>query len=84
MLFSIKRARTYNGTSISYLKTIVRDPYQSDWMNMVHLFKYVRVTTDLSLILISDKSGILKWYIRVSYVVYLNIRGDNGVGLTMI
>ena len=30
---------------------------------MVNMFKYVRVTKYLPLILISEKSGILKWYI---------------------
>ena len=60
MLFDTKRARPDTGTSISYLTTRVRDPDQSDWMNMLHLLKYVIGTKYLPLMLISDKSGILK------------------------
>ena len=50
---------------------------------MVRLFKYVRDTKTIPLILISDKSVILKWYIDKSYTVHTNMRGNNGVVLTM-
>ena len=63
ILFATKIARLDTGTSISYLITRVRYPYKGNWMNMVNLFKNVRCTNDLPLILSAYKSGIIKWYI---------------------
>ena len=83
MLFATKRARPDTGTAISYLTKRVREPDQSDWMKMVHLFKYVRGTKDLPLILSVDKSGILKCYIDGFHAVHPNMRVNTGVGLTM-
>ena len=54
MLFATKRSHPDAGTAISYLTTRVREPDISNWMNMVHLFKYVRDTKDLPLILSKD------------------------------
>ena len=64
ILFAAKISGPDTGTAISYLTTRVIEPDQSDWQNMVHLFKYIRVTKYLPLILSADKSGILKWYIN--------------------
>ena len=50
---------------------------------MVHLFKYIRGTNDLPIILSADKRGILKWYIDGSHAVYPNMRGYTGGGMTM-
>ena len=50
---------------------------------MVHLFKYVRGTKYLPLILSVDKSGMLKWYIVGLHAVNPNMRGHTGGGLTM-
>ena len=83
MLFATKIARPDTGTAISYLTTRVIDPDQSNWMKMVHLFKFVRVDNDLPLILSVDKSGILKWYIDGSHVVHPNMRGHTGKGPTI-
>ena len=83
MLFATKIARTDTGTSISYLTKRVRDPYQSDWLKMVHLFKYVRGTKYLPLILSEDKGGMLKWYIDGSHAVHTNMRRHAGGGLAM-
>ena len=63
MLFATKITRPDTGTVISYLTTRVRDPYQSDRLKMVHLLNYVIGTKDLPLILSSDNSVMLKWYI---------------------
>ena len=83
MLFPKKRARQDTGTSISYLMKRVRDTDQISWMNMVHLFNYVRGTKDLPLIISAYKSGMIKWYIDGSYVVRPNMRVRTGRGLKM-
>ena len=83
MLFATKRARPDTGTLISYPATRVTESDQSDQLDIVHIFKYVRGTKDLPLILGSDKSGILKWYIDGSHEVHPTIRGHTGEGLIM-
>ena len=83
MLFATERALPDTGTTISYLVTRVIDTDQINCLKMVRLFKYVRDTETISLILIEDKSVILKWYIDESYTVHPNMRGNNGLVLTM-
>ena len=83
MLFATERALPDTGTTISYLVTRVRDTDQRNFLKMVLLFKYVRDTKTIPLILISDKSVILKWYVDRSHSVHPNIREGIGVGLTM-
>ena len=51
MLFTTKISLTDTGIAIYYLIKIVRETDQIDWMKMVHLFKYVRGTKDIPLIL---------------------------------
>ena len=50
---------------------------------MVHLFKSVRGTKDITFILSAGKSGIIKCYIDVSHEVNPNMRGHTGGGLEM-
>ena len=50
---------------------------------MVQLFKYVRGTKYIILILNTDRILMLKWYIDGSYALHHNRRGRIGVGLTM-
>ena len=83
MLLATKRTRQDTGTSIYYLMTRVKEPDQSDWMNMAHILKYVRGTKDTPIIRSTHKSGMLKWYIDRSHVVHTNMRGNTGGGLTM-
>ena len=83
MLFATERALPDTGTTISYLVTRVRDTDQRNFLKMVLLFKYVRDTKTIPLILSADKSVILKWYIDESYTVHPTMRGNNGVVLTM-
>ena len=45
--------------------------------------KYIKKTIDLSLILIINSNGILKWWVDVSFAVYPNMREHSGDGLSM-
>ena len=83
MLLATTRARPDTGLSISSLTTRVRDPSKQDWKKLVHLFKYLRETQDIPLIIQADGSGILKWYVDASHGVHPNMRGHTGGGLTM-
>ena len=81
MFFNTKLSRTDTVTAIYYLTTRVRDPDQSGCLKMVHLFKYVRETKYLPLILSAENIGTFKCYIGGLYAVHPNIMGHTGVGL---
>ena len=83
MLFTTKIEIPDTGTVISYITTRAREPYQSNWLKMVRIFKYIRVTKYLPLILSVDNSTMINWYIYGSYCVHPNMRGHTGGGLTM-
>ena len=83
MLFDTKRALTDTGIAISYLTTIVIDPDKINWMKMVYLFKYVRGTKYLPLILSAYNIVMLKWYIFGYHAVHPNVMVHTGGGLTM-
>ena len=44
--------------------------------------KYIRGTRDIPLILSANVSGVLKWWIYVSYAVHSNMRGHTGGGFS--
>ena len=84
ILFPTKRARPNTGTAIFHLTTRVIYPDQRNWLKMVYLFKYVRGTKYIPLILSADKSVMLQWYIDGSYTVRPNMREHSGGGLKMV
>ena len=50
---------------------------------MKHLVKYIRGAKELPLLLGANRTGMLKWWINVSYAVHLNLRGHSGGGIFM-
>ena len=50
---------------------------------MVHIFKYVRDTKYLPLIISADNIGMLKFCIDVSHAVHSNMSVHTGGGMTM-
>jgi hypothetical protein len=82
-LYATKRARPDTGTAIAFLTTRVREPDKDDWAKMCHLMKYLRGTHELPLILSTDGSGILKWWVDASFAVHPNMRGHSGGGLSL-
>ena len=75
ILFTTKRARPDTGLSISFITTRVRYPSKQDWNKLVHLFKCLRGTQYIPLIIRADGSGILKWYVDASHGVHPKMRG---------
>jgi hypothetical protein len=82
-LYVTKRARPDTCTAVAFLTTRVRTPDLEDWSKLTHLMKYLRSTRDLPLILSSNGSGILKWWIDGSFATHPNMRGHTGGGLSM-
>jgi hypothetical protein len=82
-LFATKRARPDTCTAIAFLQTRVREPDKDDWKKLSHLMKYLRGTKTLPLILGSNGTGILKWWIDAAFAVHPNMRGHSGGGLSL-
>jgi hypothetical protein len=78
MLYSTKQDRPDTCTAIAFLTTRVRAPDKDDWNKLVHLMRYIRGTRTMLLILSANGSGILKWWVDVSFVVHPNMCGHSG------
>ena len=60
VLFTNKRARPDTGTAVSFFTTIVKYPYQNNWLKLAHLMMYIRGTIYLHLTLSANGTGVLK------------------------
>jgi hypothetical protein len=61
----------------------VREPDKDYWSKLVHLMRYIRCTHTIPLILSTNVSGILKWWVDASFTVHPNMRGHSGGGLSL-
>jgi hypothetical protein len=59
-----KHARLDVSTAIAFLTTRVRAPDVDDWKKLSHLMEYLRVDRLCPLILSTDGSGVLMWYVN--------------------
>ncbi len=83
-LYLVMRAKPDASVSIAFLTTRVRSPdVEDDWKKLGHLIEYLRATVDMPLILGSDKTGVLNWYVDASFAVHPNMRGHTGGALTL-
>ncbi len=82
-LYVSKRARPDVSTATAFLTTRVRDPDINDWRKLSHLMEYLRVDRLRPLILSTDGSGVLMWYVDASFAVHPNMCSHTGGGLTM-
>ncbi len=82
-LYVVKCARPDASVAIAFLTTRVRSPDVDDWKKLKHLIDYLRATVDMPLILGSNSSGVLNWYVDASFAVHSNMRGHTGGGLTL-
>jgi hypothetical protein len=82
-LYVSKRARLDVSTAIAFLTTRFRAPDIDDWRKLSHLMEYLRVDRLPPLIMSTDGSGVLMWYLNASFAVHSNMRSHTGRGLTM-
>ena len=82
-LYVSKRARLDVSTAIAFLTTRVRAPDVDDWRKLSHLMEYLRVDRLCPLILSTDGSGVLMWYVDASFAVHPNMRSHTGGVFTM-
>ena len=78
-----KLARLDGSTAIAFVTTRVRAPDINDWRKLSHLMEYLRVDRLRPLILSTNGSGVLMWYVNASFAVHPNMRSHTGGGLTL-
>ena len=82
-LYATKQSRPNTCTAVQFLTTIVRALDLDDWAKMAHMMKYIRSTRTLPLIISSNGSGILKWWVDSLCAVHPNMRGNSSRGLSL-
>jgi hypothetical protein len=82
-LYVSKHARLDVSMAIAFLTTRVRAPDVDDWRKLSHLVEYLRVDRLCPLILSTNGSGVLMWYVDASFAVHPNMCSHTGGGLTM-
>jgi hypothetical protein len=82
-LYATKCARPVTCTAITFLMMRVQAPNKDDWNKLVHLMKYLRGRRTMLLILSTNSSGILKWWVDASFTVHPNMLGHSGGGLSL-
>ena len=83
LLFAAKRARPDLQTAIAFLCTRVKSPDTDDWKKLVRVLGYLKDTIFLPLILGSDGTGNMYWYVDASFAVHHNMRSHTGGMLTL-
>ena len=82
LLFAAKRARPDLQTAIAFLCTRVKSPDLDDWKKLIRVLSYLRDTIFLPLVLGSDGSGNMYWYVDASFAVHNNMRSHTGAMMT--
>ena len=78
-----KHVRLDVSTAIAFLTTRVRAPDVIDWRKLSHLMEYLRVNRSKPLILSTDGSRVLMWFVNTSFAVHPNMCSRTGRALTM-
>ena len=82
-LYATKRARPDTCTVIAFLRTKVWEPDLDNWKKLSHMMRYIKGTRKLPLILSSDGTHILKWWVDAAFAVHPNMRGHYWGGLSL-
>jgi hypothetical protein len=83
ILYIVKRARPDAALANAFLTTRVREPDEDDWRKLEHLITYLRSTCELPLVLGATQTGVLHWYVDVSFAVHQDMKGQTGGALTL-
>ena len=82
-LFLCKRAIPDIQPTIVVLCTILKQPNQVDWKNLLRFMTYLVGTQELCLTLRSDKTSSLKWYVYLASAAHSDFKPHTGETLKM-
>ena len=83
LLFMAKRTRPDIQTAIAFLCTRVKAPDIHDWKKLIRVMKYLQLTPFVPLVLGSDGSGMIHWYVDASFAVHKDMRSHTGALMTL-
>ena len=70
-------------TRVAFLTTRVREPDEDDSKKLARILKYLSGTRDLVLILESDGTGTVKWWVDVAFAVHHGMKIHTDGMMTM-
>ena len=83
LLFICNPARHDIQTPVAFLTMRVKKPDEDDWGKLKRVLKYLNGTGKLSLTLMADDIGIIKWYVDASYAIHNDCHGHTGGMMTL-
>jgi hypothetical protein len=83
LLYLSQRARPDIRTTISFLCTRLINPDIDDYKKLTRVMKYLQGTIDLPLILSSDNSGEIQWWVDASFATHPDMKGHSGGTMSM-
>lgn len=82
-IYLVKRARPDALVPIAFLTTWVQPPDVDNWRKLGHMIDYLKLTTDMLLILGAGLSSVLNWFVDMAFAMHPSMRGHTGGGLTL-
>ena len=84
LLYLSNRARLDIQIEVSFLCTRARGPDTDYYKKLLKVMKYIQETIGLTLILLINKSGNIKWYVDEVFAVNKYMRRHTGGFMTMV
>ena len=82
-MFLCKRARPDVEPAVSFLSTRTRKPDESDWLKLLRMLGFLKLTVNDILTLEADDFQILYWYIDAAFAVHPDMKSHTGLFFTM-
>ena len=83
LLFLCKRARPDTQTSVAFLCTRVKAPDMDDYKKLVRTMRYLWGTMYLPLVLESDGTGSIMWWVDRSFAVHKDMKSHTGAMMSL-
>jgi Reverse transcriptase (RNA-dependent DNA polymerase) len=83
LLFLSKRARPDIQTAVAFLTTRVTKPDEDDYKKLSRVMKYLRGSTQLTLVLEAGDLAVVKWWVDGSYAVHPDMRSHTGATMSL-
>ena len=78
LLFLCMCARPDIQTAVSFLTTIVKDPYKDKWGKLRRVLMYLKGTLYMKRCLSADNLTSIHWWVDGSYGVHWDLKGHTG------
>jgi len=83
LLYLSQQAKPDIWTAVSFLCGRLNKPDTDDYRKTAQVVKFLRGTLDLLLVLHSDGSGIVWWWVDASFVIHPDMKGHTGGTLSV-